>query len=404
MVGSTPTRPTIQRKVKMKKGLFVLFVLSSVVLFSSISEWNSLNIDPLLTNDPYSYLTYSGSMIEADQFKTITSFDYMNDKINALGMFDNYWGRLGIFIDRESVDMRDSIIKNIVGRDVVPTILGITGGRKVNNFGFGFLISGYRMDEYLTDQTSPYNNTTLSFSNFNLNPSITVNINEILSLDLSGGVSVLSLNSDDVNRVLKVNSPVGYNLHGRVTQSFSENKVILSAKYTNNPFGYEELQQGDVSGDIYLNTADTLAVQVLLSIESFSYVSTYLSALYEQNAKTSKLTFVTGSQSEEIISVAKLPEIATGFSFYVNKFISLNIGVSGCWFNSKIEKAPLLSPIQQTSGFESDFRTGIILSFDNLRIAFDMSKEIVNAPFIISGNSINGLDMNVGISYTGYEF
>jgi len=357
-----------------------------------------------MTKDPYSYLTYSGTQIESDQFKTIASIDYFNYGINALAMFDNYWGRIGVFIERSSNDTRDTMIKEVSGRDIVPTIIGISVGKKIKNFGLGLTAFGYRMDEYLNDQASPYNNTTFSFSDFNLNPGITVNINEMLSFDIAGNISILSISADDVNRVLRVNSSIGYKLNGKITQNFSENKIVLSANYSQKPYGYEELQQEDASGDIYLNTVDTLAVRVLFGVESFSYVNTYISADYEQSMKSYKLIFMTGSESEERITKTKFPGIATGFSFYLNKFISLNIGASGCWYNLKDERAPLLSPTLQTSGFEYDFRTGILLAFDNLLIAFDMSKEIANIPYIFSGGAINGLDMNIGISYTGYEF
>ncbi|MGE3063761.1 MAG: hypothetical protein AB7T10_09060 [bacterium] len=388
----------------MKKFIFVIIVLSSSILFASISEWNSLKIDPTMTDDPNSFLTYPSSLIESEQFKAIASVDYYNSQVNALALFDNYWGRLGVYVERTQNILRDSMIKNISGRDIVPVILGISAGKKVKNFNFGIAFAGYKIDEYLKDRISPYNNTTLNMSEFCINPSITMIINDMLAIDFAGDVTILSAGSDDVNRIIKAASPLGYKLSGRITQLFAENKITVSAKYSKNPYGLEEFQQGETSGDVELNSEDSLSVKVLLSFESFSYVSAYLSAAYEQSVSYSKLSFVTGSESEERVTISKFPVLSTGFAFYVNKIVSLNAGVSGCWKSVVVEDAPLLSPVMQTAGFEYDMRTGVVLSFDNLRIAFDLSKEIFEIPYILSGNAINDLDMNIGISYTGYEF
>ncbi|MDD3803726.1 MAG: hypothetical protein PHW02_04970 [bacterium] len=388
----------------MKKLIFVLIILSSSILFASLSEWNSLKTDPSMTDDPYSFLTFPSSLIESDQFKTIISLDYFDTQVSALGLFESYWGRLGLIIDRQSNSLRDSLIKNMTGRDIVPTILGISGGKKINNFNFGLSLFGYKISEYLKDNASPYNNTTLDISEFCINPSITMSVNEMLAIDVAGDISILSAGADDVNRILKSASPAGYKITGRVTQMFSENSIALLAKFSRNPYGLEEIQQGESSGDVELEVEDTLSVKVLLSLESFSYVSTYLSAAYEQQTLSSKLSFVTGSESEEVVTVSKFPELSAGFSFYINRNFAINTGASGCWLNTKTESAPLLSPEIQTSGFEYDLRIGALISFDNLRIALDLSKEAVAYPFFISGNAINGLDINLGISYTGYEF
>lgn len=357
-----------------------------------------------MTSDPFSLLVFTSSGIETEQFKTTASLDYFNSGISGIALFDNYWGRLGLFIERSGLPLRDTLIKNVTGRDVVPTVIGVTAGKKINDLSFGLKLAGYRMEEYLTDQNSPYNNTNLGISDFSVNPSVSVNINEMLGVDVSVNGSILSASSDDVNRVIKTSSPMGYGVNGRVTQSFSENRIVIAAKYSHKPYGYEEMQQGEASGDVFVSSEETLSVRVLLAIESFSYVNTYLSAGFEQSVASDKTVFMTGSESEERVTESKFPEIAAGFSFYLNKFVSVNSGISGCWMNVKTENAPLLTPVLQVSGFEYDLRAGLLLSFDNLKIALDLSKEALDAPYFLSGNAINGLDMNIGISYTGYEF
>lgn len=343
-------------------------------------------------------------MLESEALKTDVSFDYLNSNILTLASFESEYGRFGIRITKIQNFDRDTFLSEISGKDIYPVDLGFIVAKKTKNISFGLSLFGYIFNEYLEDAVSPFNNTILNISDFNIHPSLSFDLTEMLLLDISGNISILSIEADDVNRIIKANSPIGFCINGKITQNLSENIISVSGLYSSKPYAYEEMSQGDVSGDIYYKGIDSLKVSILVGMKTFSYMKSYLSANYLQKTDTDKTIYNTGSESVEKNTLTKLPEITAGFSFYANKHLSINVGVSGAWYSEKSEQPPLLTPIVSTSGFETDFRTGVVFNIDNLSLAFDFSKNIFDGPYLLTGNPLGDIDLNFGISYSGYEY
>ncbi|MEJ5172072.1 MAG: hypothetical protein WHU10_13885, partial [Fimbriimonadales bacterium] len=132
--------------------------------------------------------------------------------------------------------------------------------------------------------------------------------------------------------------------------------------------------------------------------------NTYISGEYKKVVYNSKTTYLSSAEINSRKTFTYFPKVSMGSNFYITQFLDLNVGFSGA-FKSVIEDlSPNLNPSLKNSNFEYDGKIGLTFKFENLKISLDFSKNLINIPFIISGKEIENISMNLGLSYSGFEF
>ncbi len=404
MSGSTPLRPTIFKEGKMKKTVFILLFFVFLTLNSSLTEWATLQNSPFISKDPISFTKFTTSNLETEIFKSNLSFDFYNGGIFSYCFFENQTGRLGFGIEYYDDSLRDNFIFKNLNKSVKPVNYSIFFAKNFEKINAGGNLKFYYFDEYYNDLDSPFSNTKISFSDIKLSPSLSFLLIDGLDIDITGNLTFISVGSENLSNIVKSSNPFGYGVDFRIKQNINENFVGILFNYKNKIFGYQVIESGNVSGDVYLDKVDTLSVLIFSGIESFNYHNTYISGEYKKITYHSRTIYFSAAEVNSKKTVTYFPKISIGSNFYLTQFLDLNVGFTGYLKNIIDDLSPNLNPSIKSSSFDYDGKIGFTFKVENLKISLDFSKNLINIPFIISGKEINNISLNFGLSYSGFEY
>ncbi|MEJ5306657.1 MAG: hypothetical protein WHV63_12080, partial [Ignavibacteria bacterium] len=104
----------------MKKIFFILLFLGFLTLNSSLTEWATLQISPLISQDPVTFPKFITSNIQTEIFKSNLSFDFYDNGLFSYCFFENQTGRVGIGIEYFEDSLRDKFISTNFNKNIKP--------------------------------------------------------------------------------------------------------------------------------------------------------------------------------------------------------------------------------------------------------------------------------------------
>ncbi|MEO0280848.1 MAG: hypothetical protein ABIN05_00685 [candidate division WOR-3 bacterium] len=388
----------------MKKNIFILLFLVFLTLNSSLTEWATLQISPLISKDPITFSKFITTDLQTEIFKSNLSFDFYNGGIFSYCFFENQTGRIGFGIEFYSDSLRDKFIFTNFNKIIKPVNYSLFFAKNFDRINAGTGFTFFYFDENYTDINSPFSNTKISLSDFKISPSLSFLFFDGIDIDLAGNISLISISSEKLSTITKTSNPFGYGADLRIKQKFNENFIGILFTYKNKSFGYQEIESGNVSGDVYIDRVDTLLFNIFAGIESFNYHNTYISGEYKKVVYHSKTIYFSSAEINSRKTFTYFPKVSIGSNFYITQSLDLNVGFSGSFNNVVEDFSPNLNPSIKNSNFNYDGKIGLTFKFENLKISLDFSKNLINIPFIISGKEIENISMNFGLSYSGFEF
>ncbi|HAF07628.1 MAG: hypothetical protein XD76_1224 [candidate division TA06 bacterium 32_111] len=388
----------------MKNIFFILLFFLFLLLNSSLTEWATLQNSPFISKDPISFTKFTTSNLETEIFKSNLSFDFYNGSIFSYCFFENQIGRLGFGVEYYEDSLRDKFISTNLNKSVKPVNYSLFFAKNFDRINAGGGVKFYYFDEYYNDLNSPFSNTKISFSDIKFSPSLSFLLINDLDIDVTGNLTFLSVGSENLSNIVKTSNPFGYGVDLRIKQNFIENFVGFLLNYKNKTFGYQVIEIGNVSGDVYLDEVDTLNLTIFAGIESFNYHSTYISGEYQKITYHSRTIYFSSAEVNSKKTVTYFPKFSIGSNFYLTNFLDLNVGFTGYLKDVVDYLSPELNPSIKNSNFYYDGKIGFTFKVENLKISLDFSKNLINIPFIISGKEIDNISVNFGLSYSGYEY
>ncbi len=388
----------------MKKIIFIISFLTFFLLYSSLTEFYTLQSPYLISSDPIVLTTFPSSNLEYELFKSNLSFDFLNGGIFSYGFFENKTGRVGVGVEVFSDSIENEFITTIFDKSIKPVKFSGYFAKNFNRINAGISFKFFSINESYTDEESPFSNTKKELSSYELSPSFTIDFSENLKFDLSPEISILNVSSENLSNSVKSENPFGFGLKFRMKQYFYENFIGILFNFKSKSYAYQIIESGNFKGDIYNNGVDTLSVLFFVGLESFNYHSSYITGEYKKISYLNLIKYETGVEVISIDEINIFPKITIGTNFYLTNHFDLNVGFSGSYVVKNQKYPERLNPIVKTAYFDYDGRLGIMFKVENLKISLDFSKNLVNIPFIISGKTVDNISVNFGLSYFGYEY
>ncbi len=386
-----------------KKIFFILFLLSLYLfIVGSGTYWNTLNQNPFSIYDISSITVYPTVMLDDVGLKQEIVFDYSSDYVNFIGSIQGEYGRIGLFIYKSEDNYLQSYLQQFTNRIIDPIIIGTFAGKKIGKVNIAIGAKGFMVKDYTVDDLSVYDNINADFSQIQLNPSFSVQLPGNIIAEISPEIILRSGNYEDYIKTVESENNIGYSVNGRVIQNISGNNIQVFAHYSSQPCSYI-LTENDQT-DNYFSKKDSLEIGLLLCLETFNYINSYVGINYVNTVLFDSLRYYNGSDSKNRQTVTIFPETNFGFDVFINRHISLQFGVKGQWINSIEELSPSLNPQKNETSFSWDYLLGTRLKYNNFIIDFGFGKNILSIPFILSGNTLADSEIRFGVSYNGFEY
>jgi len=380
----------------------LLLVLTVYIFPSSSVYWHTAGQNPDQVYDIQSIPAFPSTKINDSGLSQTIIFDYIGNDLDVFGCLEGEQGRIGFIIDKNSDQMLIDYIEDITGKQINPVEFGILGAKKMDAVNLGMLISGMYINEYNHDDLTIYNNSDTDISRVNIQPSVSLLLPGDVIFEISPVLTVGSALYEDniVSRQSTTN--IAYSINSRIVQNLSGNIFQLSVLYNSKPLSYS--QTVNENTDEYENKKDSLNIGISSRIETFNYINTYFSFNYIKSDLYNNIVYSSGSQSESKTTSIVLPEVSLGFNVYINRHIELIFGTKGQWIDTVNELAPQMNPDVSTSSFNTEYRFGVRIVYNNFKCDIGLNKRHIALPFFIGGNTLTDNTFNVGVSYNGFEY
>ncbi len=382
--------------------IFLILFLFIILINGSIISWNILNQDPFQVYSLSSVYTYPSVLLDNSGLKQEILFDYYSNT-NFYGSLQGEYGKIGVFIIYDKDTLLNNLIFDILSKNIEPVKLGILLAKKNDKMGFGIRLLGYNLTNSYIDLNSISNTVDEKLMTMEINPSVSLYISQKIIIEMSPNIIIRDCQYEDYNIINKVEDKISYQISGRIINFINNNTIIVYANYSSKPYSYSETSKSTDLSENYLVKNDSLKIGLLTQFEEFNYIKSYFGINFEKIDLSTNIEYSNGSIVEEKYNRAVLPSINSGLKFYINDNFEFNAGIAASWIKEN-NKSGLLLIEQTNSSFDLNYNFGFDLLYNDLKIDFGFSKNIIQIPYFITGEALNNIEIQFGISYSGFEF
>ncbi len=386
--------------------LFIIFlnVLIVISIYGSITKWNTLKQDPFQIYSLTSLYNYSSAMMDDDGLNEEIIFDYISNNIYFYGSLQGTYGKIGVYFINVEDTMYENLLMNTLGKIYPFYQYGIILGKKSKNINIAIDLGGFSIDNSYTDLNSSYSDITSKVSLIKIHPSVSIFFSNNVEMDIAPEFNIQDVVYEDYRIINEKYGKLSYNISGRIINFVNDNKFVLYTYYSKKSYSYDEIVKSPEMTDRYENYDDSLKIGFIAQIESFNYIKSYFDLHYIKTDYSNIITYSNSASDETKKTITKFPSFSSGFNIYVFKNVYFNTGIETCIEKTDTKSGLELNEETINSSFNFDYMFGVSLDYNDFQMNIGFTKNIIQLPYIISGNQMNNVDISFGLSYKGFEF